>query len=150
MLDQGVYLPPSAFEVWFLSAAHDDRALDRILSALPAAARAPRPPYRRRSGSPMSEQTTVHLLRHGEVHNPTGVLYGRLPGYHLSELGQQMAQRIADAVGDRDITHVVASPLERAQETARPTAVARGVDDRHRRPGDRVDEHLRGPPVQRR
>jgi glutamate-1-semialdehyde 2,1-aminomutase len=38
MLDQGVYLPPSAFEVWFLSAAHDDRALDRIVSALPAAA----------------------------------------------------------------------------------------------------------------
>jgi glutamate-1-semialdehyde 2,1-aminomutase len=40
MLDQGVYLPPSAFEVWFLSAAHDDRAVDRILAALPAAARA--------------------------------------------------------------------------------------------------------------
>jgi glutamate-1-semialdehyde 2,1-aminomutase len=40
MLDQGVHLPPSAFEVWFLSAAHDDRALDRILTALPAAARA--------------------------------------------------------------------------------------------------------------
>ncbi|MFL6132975.1 MAG: glutamate-1-semialdehyde 2,1-aminomutase [Nocardioidaceae bacterium] len=40
MLDQGVYLPPSAFEVWFLSAAHDDRALDVILAALPAAARA--------------------------------------------------------------------------------------------------------------
>jgi len=40
MLDQGVYLPPSAFEIWFLSAAHDDRALDRILAALPAAARA--------------------------------------------------------------------------------------------------------------
>jgi glutamate-1-semialdehyde 2,1-aminomutase len=40
MLDQGVYLPPSAFEVWFLSAAHDDRAVDRIVSALPAAARA--------------------------------------------------------------------------------------------------------------
>ena len=76
----------------------------------------------------MSERTTVHLLRHGEVHNPTGVLYGRLPGYHLSTLGLQMAQRIADAVGDRDITHVVASPLERAQETARPLALARGVD----------------------
>jgi glutamate-1-semialdehyde 2,1-aminomutase len=40
MLDQGVYLPPSAFECWFLSAAHDDGALDRIVSALPAAARA--------------------------------------------------------------------------------------------------------------
>src|SRR5690348_6554434 len=40
LLDRGVYLPPSAFEAWFLSAAHDDRALDRIVSALPAAARA--------------------------------------------------------------------------------------------------------------
>jgi broad specificity phosphatase PhoE len=76
----------------------------------------------------MSERTTVHLLRHGEVHNPTGVLYGRLPGYHLSELGQQMAQRIAAAVGDRDIIRVVASPLERAQETARPLALARSLD----------------------
>jgi broad specificity phosphatase PhoE len=76
----------------------------------------------------MSERTTVHLLRHGEVHNPTGILYGRLPGYHLSELGQQMARRIAAAVGDRDIIRVVASPLERAQETARPLALARGVE----------------------
>jgi broad specificity phosphatase PhoE len=75
----------------------------------------------------MSEQTTVHLLRHGEVHNPGGILYGRLPGYHLSELGLQMARRVAHTVGDRDITHVVASPLERAQETARPIAAARGV-----------------------
>lgn len=40
MLEQGVHLPPSAFEIWFLSASHDDRALDRIVSALPAAARA--------------------------------------------------------------------------------------------------------------
>ena len=38
MLDAGVYLPPSAFEGWFLSAAHDDAALDRVISALPAAA----------------------------------------------------------------------------------------------------------------
>ncbi len=76
----------------------------------------------------MSERTIVHLLRHGEVHNPTGVLYGRLPGFHLSDLGGRMAQRVADVVGDRDITHVVASPLDRAQETARPTARARGVD----------------------
>ncbi|NLS09282.1 glutamate-1-semialdehyde 2,1-aminomutase [Nesterenkonia sp. MY13] len=40
MLDAGVYLPPSVFEAWFLSAAHDDAAVDRILQALPAAARA--------------------------------------------------------------------------------------------------------------
>jgi broad specificity phosphatase PhoE len=76
----------------------------------------------------MSEQTTVHLLRHGEVHNPGGILYGRLPGYHLSELGVRMAKRIAATVGDRDITHVVASPLERAKETAQPLADARGVE----------------------
>ncbi|MET0997755.1 MAG: glutamate-1-semialdehyde 2,1-aminomutase [Marmoricola sp.] len=40
MLDQGVYLPPSAYEAWFLSAAHDDRAVQHVLDALPAAARA--------------------------------------------------------------------------------------------------------------
>lgn len=73
-------------------------------------------------------ETIVHLLRHGEVHNPSGVLYGRLPGYQLSELGLAMAQRVADVVGDRDITSVVASPLERAQQTAAPLAAARGVE----------------------
>jgi len=40
MLDAGVTLPPSVFEAWFLSAAHDDRVLDQIVSALPAAAKA--------------------------------------------------------------------------------------------------------------
>jgi len=40
MLESGVYLPPSAFEAWFVSAAHDDEAMDRIISALPAAAAA--------------------------------------------------------------------------------------------------------------
>ena len=39
----------------------------------------------------MTERTTVHLLRHGEVYNPDKILYGRLPEFHLSELGQQMA-----------------------------------------------------------
>lgn len=72
-------------------------------------------------------KTVVHLLRHGEVDNPTGVLYGRMKGFHLSELGQQMAQRIADSIGDRDITHVVSSPLERAQETATPLARTLGL-----------------------
>jgi broad specificity phosphatase PhoE len=76
----------------------------------------------------MSEQTTVHLLRHGEVFNPDGILYGRRDGFHLSPLGRRMAQRVADAVGDRDIVHIVSSPLERAQETARPLAEVRGVE----------------------
>jgi broad specificity phosphatase PhoE len=69
----------------------------------------------------------VHLLRHGEVHNPEGVLYGRLPGYRLSERGVAMAERVAAAMGERDIARVVSSPLERAQQTAAPVAAARGV-----------------------
>ncbi len=72
-------------------------------------------------------KTTVHLLRHGEVHNPQGILYGRSGGYHLSERGRAMADRVADRIGDRDITHIVSSPLERAQETASPLAAARGL-----------------------
>ncbi|MFC6287997.1 histidine phosphatase family protein [Nocardioides sp. GCM10027113] len=76
----------------------------------------------------MSDSTVVHLLRHGEVHNPDGVLYGRRDGFHLSDLGCRMAQRVADAVKHRDIVHLRSSPLERAQETARPLAEARGLD----------------------
>lgn len=70
------------------------------------------------------ETTVVHVMRHGEVHNPSGVLYGRLPDYHLSDLGRKMADRVAEHLRDRDITYVVASPLERAQETAAPIAAA--------------------------
>ena len=76
----------------------------------------------------MSEITVVHLMRHGEVENPSGVLYGRLPGYHLSDLGRKMADRVAEHLAGRDITHVVASPLERAQETAAPIAGVRGLE----------------------
>jgi broad specificity phosphatase PhoE len=76
----------------------------------------------------MTQRTTVHLLRHGEVHNPEGVLYGRLPDFHLSALGQQMAERTAEALGNRDITIVTSSPLERAQETAGPLAAALGLE----------------------
>ncbi len=75
-----------------------------------------------------SEITTVHLLRHGEVDNPHGILYGRLPNYHLSELGEQMAERVAKVLTGRDITYLVSSPLERAQETARPAAEVLGLD----------------------
>lgn len=72
--------------------------------------------------------TIVHLLRHGEVYNPDGVLYGRRDGYHLSELGRNMADRVAGTLTERDVTHLRASPLERAQETARPLAEARGLE----------------------
>jgi len=78
----------------------------------------------------MSEptRTTVHVVRHGEVHNPAKILYGRLPGFRLSELGRQMAKADAQALADRDVTHVVASPLERARETAEPIAAQFGLE----------------------
>lgn len=72
-------------------------------------------------------RTVVHLMRHGEVHNPDKVLYGRLAGYHLSALGREMADLVARHLEPNDITYVVASPLERAQETAEPIAQSHGV-----------------------
>jgi broad specificity phosphatase PhoE len=78
--------------------------------------------------------STVHVVRHGEVHNPEGVLYGRLPDYHLSELGRAMAERIAQSLVGRDVTYLVSSPLDRARETMAPSAALLGiqpdVDDR--------------------
>lgn len=70
----------------------------------------------------MSTRTTVHVMRHGEVYNPDGILYGRLDGYHLSERGHAQAEEVAEYLADRDIVLVVASPLQRAQETATPIA----------------------------
>jgi broad specificity phosphatase PhoE len=67
-------------------------------------------------------KTVVHVLRHGEVYNPEKILYGRLPGYRLSELGVQMAKAATESLADSDVTYLVASPLERAQQTAEPFA----------------------------
>src|ERR1700753_4222852 len=82
----------------------------------------------------MADITVVHLLRHGEVHNPNHVLYGRLPGYHLSENGRQMAAAAADFFDKRPVAAGFAPPLERAQETATPVAERLGLpittDDR--------------------
>jgi broad specificity phosphatase PhoE len=72
-------------------------------------------------------RTVVHLVRHGEVDNPAGLLYGRLPDYHLSELGRDMARVVADHLRSRDIVHLRCSPLERAKETMEPIAEALGL-----------------------
>lgn len=79
-------------------------------------------------GKDATDRTVVHVVRHGEVHNPDGLLYGRAPGYHLSDLGRRMAERVAEHLAARDIRYVVSSPLERAQETAEPLAKAHGLD----------------------
>jgi broad specificity phosphatase PhoE len=72
----------------------------------------------------------LHLVRHGEVHNPDGVLYGRLPEYRLSELGQSMAEAAAlDLAGsDRIVRTLIASPLERTQQSAKPIAQALSLE----------------------
>jgi broad specificity phosphatase PhoE len=74
----------------------------------------------------------VHLVRHGEVHNPDGVLYGRLPGFRLSAVGEQQAAItcafLADPRAARDIAAIIASPLERARQTAQPFAEQFGLE----------------------
>src|SRR6266705_3222801 len=76
----------------------------------------------------MSDTTIVHLLRHGEVENPAGIIYGRLPGYHLSANAPEMARAAADYFSERAGVALFCSPLERAQETSRPVAERLGLD----------------------
>lgn len=73
-------------------------------------------------------RTVVNLVRHGEVHNPDGVLYGRLPGFKLSAAGEEMALKAAAALAGRDVRAVVSSPLERAVQTAEPIAEQFGLE----------------------
>lgn len=72
-------------------------------------------------------RTIVHLMRHGEVFNPEGILYGRLPNFRLSDKGQEQAAKVAESLRGNQITTVVASPLLRAQQTATPIAEAHGL-----------------------
>lgn len=73
-------------------------------------------------GGTAQVETIVHVLRHGEVHNPNAILYGRLSGFSLSVAGRAQAGAVARALADHDIALVIASPLQRAQETAEPIA----------------------------
>ena len=57
----------------------------------------------------MSDSTIVHLLRHGEVENPAGIVHGRLPGYHLSANGRVMAAAAADYFADRPVVALFSS-----------------------------------------
>lgn len=67
-----------------------------------------------------AKTTVVHLVRHGEVYNPDKILYGRLPGWHLSERGQRQAAATASSFEGHDIRYFACSPLQRTQETSRP------------------------------
>ncbi len=127
MLANGVYLPPSSFESWFVSTAHDERAIQKIADALRRRPGRLRRPRRDERLPENKDITVVHVMRHGEVENPDGIPRPAA-SYHLSELGRQMAERVAEHLAGRDVTYVCASPLERAQETATPIAKAHGLD----------------------
>ena len=85
----------------------------------------------------------VHLVRHGEVHNPDRILYGRLPGFGLSELGHRMVALAAESLDGRPITSLTASPLQRTKESAAPWASRFGLevelDDRLIEPRNRFE-----------
>ena len=155
MLAQGVYLPPSAFEAWFVSAAHDDEALERVADALPAAARAaaaarPEGPHE----SPMHGPTTTHRRP------PAAPRRGAQPGRACSTAGcpattspssaGQMADRVAEHLAGRDITHLVVLAAGAGAGDRRADRRGARPDRGHRRPADRGRQRLRGQDVRRR
>jgi broad specificity phosphatase PhoE len=71
---------------------------------------------------------SVHVIRHGEVENPKKILYGRQPGWHLSERGQEMARALEDWSKSIDLGALHVSPLQRAQETAAPISIAHDIE----------------------
>ncbi|HKH07323.1 MAG TPA: histidine phosphatase family protein [Agromyces sp.] len=87
----------------------------------------------------------IHLVRHGEVFNPQGVLYGRLPGYGLSDLGREMAEAAAKDLVSRGrlVNAIVSSPLQRTQQSAEPIAASfelePTLDDRVIEPTNRFE-----------
>ena len=79
--------------------------------------------------------TTLYLMRHGQVHNPTGILYGRLPGFRLSEMGIQQARAAGEWLAGKPIQAIYSSPMERARQTAsivaqRQDALSPRIDER--------------------
>lgn len=66
----------------------------------------------------MATPTIIHFVRHGDVENPKNIRYGRLPGFHLSEVGRKQIEQASLFFVNRPITHIYSSPLERAQQTA--------------------------------
>lgn len=74
--------------------------------------------------------STVHVVRHGEVHNPESILYGRQPGWRLSERGEAMAEAVAQWTSELSLGAIHSSPLERAQQTASPISKLHGLEIR--------------------
>lgn len=62
--------------------------------------------------------TTIHYIRHGQVDNPDNIAYGRMAGFHLSNIGEREAKKVGEFVKNKNISIIYTSPLERTFETA--------------------------------
>src|SRR5690554_7235372 len=71
--------------------------------------------------------TRVHLVRHGEVHNPDHLVYASLPGFGLSPTGEEQARAVARYLGRQPVVGIWSSPLERALRTAEAVANRTGL-----------------------
>lgn len=84
-----------------------------------------------RSAEPPQQGTLLLLVRHGETPTTGTVLPGRAPGLHLSERGRAQAERVSERLSGLPVNALYSSPLERARETAEPTAARTGLAVKH-------------------
>jgi probable phosphomutase (TIGR03848 family) len=80
--------------------------------------------------APAPQSTLLLLVRHGETPTTGTVLPGRAPGLHLSDRGRNQAERVAERLAGLPVDGLYSSPMERACETAAPTAALRGLEVR--------------------
>ena len=66
----------------------------------------------------MKHPTSISFVRHGEVHNPQDLFYGRLDGFPLSDLGRQQALAVGISLKDTPLAALYSSPMLRARQTA--------------------------------
>lgn len=85
-------------------------------------------------------RTVIYLCRHGEVYNPKQVIYGRMPGFPLSEEGRKQAHALGKHLSDKKLKAIYASPLERARETATIVGSYHNIDVTQIRFDDRLIE----------
>jgi broad specificity phosphatase PhoE len=93
------------------------------------------------------KQTIIHFVRHGEVHNPTSILYGRLPRYRLSERGIGQAKAAGEFLKDHPLTAVYHSPMLRARQTAEQIAAPHGLKPRQSTLLNEIHTPYQGTPV---
>src|SRR5712691_1408091 len=85
--------------------------------------------------------TTIWLARHGEAHNPHGLLYGRLPRVRLTPEGRRQAHALADFLAPRPLAAIYSSPMLRARRTAEAVLATRADVSRIRIDSDLQEVH---------